>query len=146
MTATHVQRVEPIGETGAAGCGEQSNPASDDSADKREATSTTRGVVYGTRLPFDRLGSLGWRVAALSLRISTSRDRRDSGAAMSGVDSAALLNACIPFITAIFPVAAFTAAEMAETLYQLDPLDIFGVLVAQLAFNAQPERSAVAYL
>ena len=45
------------------------------------------------------------------------------------------LNSRVPFIAAIFPIAAAAAGDMGEAVGDLDPLDIFGLLVAKLPFH-----------
>src|SRR6185436_17312741 len=49
----------------------------------------------------------------------------------------------VPLVTLIFPIAALAAGDVGEALDQLDPHQIFGVLVAQLTLDPQPDRRAV---
>src|SRR6185369_2141364 len=51
----------------------------------------------------------------------------------------------VPLVTLIFPIAALAAGDVGEALDQLDPHQIFGVLVAQLTLDPQPDRRAVRY-
>src|SRR5205085_3522665 len=67
--------------------------------------------------------------------------RGDRGAA-GGAPAA--LDARIPFVVvAILPEAALAAKEAGERRPRLDPADIFGVLVAELALDPEPERRAI---
>src|SRR5438309_1256424 len=49
----------------------------------------------------------------------------------------------VPLVAAILPVPPLPATDGREGLHQLDPHDVFGHLVAELALDAQPERRAV---
>ena len=49
----------------------------------------------------------------------------------------------VPFITAIFPIAAAAAMQLGEALHQLDARDVLRHLVAELPLEAQPQRRAV---
>jgi hypothetical protein len=49
----------------------------------------------------------------------------------------------VPLITPIFPIAAAAAMQIGEALHQLDAHDVFRHLVAELPFEAQPQRRAV---
>src|SRR5271170_3665993 len=46
----------------------------------------------------------------------------------------------IPFIAAIFPIAAATAGDASKVVDDLDSLQVLRVLVAKLAFHAQAQR------
>src|SRR5207244_401359 len=50
----------------------------------------------------------------------------------------------IPLVAAIFPEAALALADTVEPFDGLDAGQVFGVLVADLALDAQPQRRAVA--
>jgi hypothetical protein len=50
----------------------------------------------------------------------------------------------IPLVTAIFPEPPVAAPEPVEPVGQLDAHHIFGVLVAELPFDPQPQRGTVA--
>ena len=54
------------------------------------------------------------------------------------------VNSGIPLIPAIFPKPALAAPEPVEPVGQLDAHHIFCVLVAELPFDPQPQRGAVA--
>src|ERR1700756_1032928 len=49
----------------------------------------------------------------------------------------------IPLIPAIFPIAAAAAMPLGEALHQPDAHDVLRHLVAELPFEAQPQRRAV---
>src|SRR5437868_11907217 len=54
------------------------------------------------------------------------------------------LNPRVPFIVdIIFPIAALAPLNPGEAVDRLDPLDIFGLLVAELALDAEAQRGAV---
>src|SRR5579875_3456540 len=55
-----------------------------------------------------------------------------------------LSDSCIPFIAAIFPETALAAPDPIEPIGRFDTHHIFCVFVAELPFDPQPERSAVA--
>src|SRR5436190_22998339 len=50
----------------------------------------------------------------------------------------------IPLVAAIFPEAALALADAVESFDGLDAGQVFGVLVADLALDPQPQRRAVA--
>jgi hypothetical protein len=52
---------------------------------------------------------------------------------------------CIPLVTTIFPKPAVAAPEFVEPVGQLNAHHIFGVLVAELPFDPQPQRGTMAY-
>jgi hypothetical protein len=47
------------------------------------------------------------------------------------------LDARIPFVSTIFPIAPVAARDIAEAVGNLDPLQIFRLLVAKLPFDPQ---------
>src|SRR5450432_913039 len=49
----------------------------------------------------------------------------------------------VPLVAAVFPEAAIAAAEVAVVVHRLDPHDVLGLLVAELALDAQAQRRAV---
>src|ERR1700683_264939 len=51
-----------------------------------------------------------------------------------------LSNPRIPVIAAVFPVTAAAAGDAREAVGDLDAVHIFGVFVAELAFDAQAQR------
>ena len=51
-------------------------------------------------------------------------------------------NSGVPLVAAVLPVAALPARDLVETRDQLDTHDVFRVLVAQLALDAQADRRA----
>src|SRR5262249_30997656 len=53
------------------------------------------------------------------------------------------LNPRVPFIAAIFPKSAPAASKTVEAVRNLDTHQILCVLVAELAFDAQPQRRAM---
>src|SRR5687768_3500729 len=52
-------------------------------------------------------------------------------------------NTAIPVVTVVLPIAALAAADRAETVDQLDPVQIFRHLVAELSLDTNPQRRAV---
>lgn len=52
----------------------------------------------------------------------------------------------IPLVPPVFPITAFAARNGRETVRQLDAFDVLGLFVSKLAFNAQPQRSAVLHV
>jgi hypothetical protein len=47
------------------------------------------------------------------------------------------LDARIPFVSAIFPITAVAAGDLAEAVGNLDPLQILRLLVSKLPFDPQ---------
>src|SRR5439155_26464073 len=55
-----------------------------------------------------------------------------------------LLDASIPFVVvAVLPVAALAAVQTCQAGHGFDPLDIFGVLVAELTLDPEAQGCAV---
>ncbi|EEF25729.1 conserved hypothetical protein, partial [Ricinus communis] len=54
------------------------------------------------------------------------------------------LDARIPFVAPVFPVAAVTAPQVLQAVDDLDAHDVLGLLVAELPLHAQAQRRAVA--
>src|SRR5271170_2700090 len=59
------------------------------------------------------------------------------------VHERAFSHTCIPFVSAIFPEASLTAANMIEVLDRLDSHQILRVFVSQLTLDSKPQRRAV---
>src|SRR4029453_12764036 len=51
----------------------------------------------------------------------------------------------VPLVAVVLPVAAFAATDTREAVDELDHVHILGVFVAELSFDAQPQRRAVLY-
>lgn len=66
------------------------------------------------------------------------------GHCFDGIRNGACLNPRIPLIAAIFPKSAPAAPETVEAVRDLDTHQIFCLLVAELAFDTQPQRRAMA--
>ena len=74
---------------------------------------------------------------------SISGITRRAGTALAGLNAsqALTLDPRVPWIIAIIlPVAAAAAIEPGQCIAQLDPHDIFGLLVAQLPLDPQADR------
>src|SRR5271165_2617115 len=56
---------------------------------------------------------------------------------------AAASDARVPLVAAVFPVAALAAVEARQAVGELDALDVFGLLVAELALDPQAQGRAV---
>src|SRR5690606_15457609 len=50
----------------------------------------------------------------------------------------------VPLIAAVLPVTALAIADLVEAGHCLNPRQVLGVLVAEVALDAQPQRSSVA--
>src|SRR5271154_4531197 len=90
--------------------------------------STRSKITINTKRRRNRQGRWWRRLRGSEKRSQNSRRRLDSRP---------------PSVALVFPIPAFAATDMFEALDEFDPLDIFRVLVAELAFAAQPHRCAV---
>src|SRR5438309_5054346 len=52
-------------------------------------------------------------------------------------------NSRVPFVALVFPIPSFAAGDGLEALDELDPHDVFSVLVAELSLDPQTDRRAV---
>src|SRR5277367_944171 len=59
------------------------------------------------------------------------------------VHEGAFSDTCIPFVSAILPETAFTAANRTEVLDRLDSHHILRVFVSQLTLDSKPQRSSI---
>src|SRR6188768_3152850 len=55
-------------------------------------------------------------------------------------------NSSIPFIAAVFPVAAAAARDAGETVGDFDAFDIFGLFVAELPLHPKAQRRAMRHI
>ena len=53
-------------------------------------------------------------------------------------------NTGVPFVPAVFPIAAVSAPQSGEAVDQLDAHEVFCLFVAELSLDPQAQRRAVA--
>src|SRR5580704_382709 len=67
----------------------------------------------------------------------------ESDATFRCFSRARILDACVPFVASVLPIAAAASCNVREAVGDLDPLDVLRLLVSELTLHAQTKGRAM---